>query len=96
MAQKSKKVFITERKLDSLKFQKKELGDKSSYWYEKPIKKLFRGKCFKEKQFIAYADPDGKFNQYQIQYIEKHMTNEFLEFPSLKSMLKFIRKNGKL
>jgi hypothetical protein len=86
----------TEAKLEQLGFKKKWLDDKSSYWFEKSIKKLFKGKELNNKVFMAYVDPAPNFNQYQIQYVEKNSSINFLDFNNFKSMHKFIKKNGKL
>jgi len=92
----TKKELRKEKKiLKKLGFKKKWLDDESGYWFNKKIK-LFKGKSIPNKKFYAYVDPATKCNHYRVEYKEYGIMNDFLEFKSLNSLLKFIEKNGKL
>lgn len=83
----------TEAKLEKLGFVKKWFDDESGYWFEKPIKKLFKGNILNIK-FIATVDMEYK--TFEIEKCENKTYEDFLKFESLKDILKFINKNGKL
>lgn len=82
-----------EAKLKKLGFVQQWFDDESGYWFEKRIKKLFKGNVLNIK-FIATVDMEYK--TFEIEKYENKTYEDFLKFEFLEDLLKFINKNGKL